>query len=64
MLYQNKIIDSKLKETMIKMVGFRNIIVHEYFKIDPKIVVNILRNNLKDFDKFKKEILKYVKKEV
>lgn len=64
MLYRNKIIDRKLKDTMIKMVGFRNIIVHEYFKIDPKIVVNILQNNLKDFDKFKTAILKYVKKEL
>lgn len=35
-----------------KMVGFRNILSHEYVKINKKLVYDIMKNNLKDFKKF------------
>jgi uncharacterized protein YutE (UPF0331/DUF86 family) len=34
------------------MVGLRNILSHEYIKIDKKIIHSILKNNLKDIKKF------------
>lgn len=34
------------------MVGLRNILSHEYLKIDKKIIYGILKNNLVDIKKF------------
>ncbi|WFA08592.1 DUF86 domain-containing protein [Tissierella sp. Yu-01] len=41
-------------ETIIykNMVGLRNILAHEYLKIDKEIIFSILQNNLVDFKKF------------
>lgn len=46
---------------MKKMAHFRNIVVHQYDKIDETIVVNILRQNLKDFLQYRDSILKIIK---
>jgi uncharacterized protein YutE (UPF0331/DUF86 family) len=59
-LNEQGIVSSKLLPAMIDMCKFRNIIVHDYTRIDPEIVVKILRKNLKDFDSFSKEIGKYI----
>jgi len=40
------------------MVGFRNIIVHDYEKIDYDILYDILKNKLKDIEEFLLEIKK------
>jgi uncharacterized protein YutE (UPF0331/DUF86 family) len=37
---------------MKKMVGFRNISVHDYSEIKSEIVHNIAKNHLTDFEKF------------
>ena len=42
------------------MSKFRNIVVHDYARIDPEIVIGILKKNLGDFKQFAKEILKYM----
>ncbi len=57
-LLENKIITKKLSGTMEKMAKFRNLIVHQYEKIDPAIVVSILHKNLKDFEKYRNAIIK------
>jgi len=57
-LMENKVISKELCKTMEKMAKFRNVIVHQYEKIDPVIVVSILHKNLGDFEKYKKAILK------
>ena len=46
---------------MKNMAQFRNIIVHHYDKIDEAIVVNILRQNLKDFLEYRDSVLKIIK---
>lgn len=51
-LADNEILDSELKQNLRKMVGFRNIAVHEYRKIDEEILKSILLNNLKDLEDF------------
>jgi len=45
-----------------KMAKFRNIVVHDYERIDPEIVVGMLRNNLQDFDIFRDLIITYLKR--
>jgi len=42
------------------MAKFRNVVVHQYEKIDPAIVVSILHNNLKDFENYKRAVIKYL----
>jgi len=56
-LEQAEVISSSTKETLKRMKGFRNILVHEYGRIDDGHVYEVLKNKLDDFEVFKKEIL-------
>jgi uncharacterized protein YutE (UPF0331/DUF86 family) len=47
-------IDKHLKEKWIRMIGFRNTLVHEYIDIDRQIVYKALQNNLDDIEELKK----------
>lgn len=60
-LEEQKIISKKLAQKLVGIANFRNILVHDYEKIDREIVYGKLLNNLKDIRDFKKEILKYLK---
>lgn len=53
-------ISRNLFKTMEKMAKFRNVVVHQYEKIDPVIVVSIIHKNLVDFERYKKAIIKYL----
>lgn len=59
-LMENKVVGKTLSETLEKMAKFRNVVVHQYETIDPAIVVSILHKNLRDFEKYKKTIVKYL----
>ena len=59
-LLENRVINQRLWSRMDKMAKFRNVVVHQYEKIDPAIVVSILQNNLADFEKFRKAITKFL----
>jgi len=52
-ILQNKgVIKTEMSEKMISMVGFRNILVHEYETINFDIVCNILQHHLKDINEY------------
>jgi uncharacterized protein YutE (UPF0331/DUF86 family) len=51
------LISHVLMDTMIKMTGFRNILVHQYADVDAEIVVAILNHQLDDFVLFRDEIV-------
>ena len=51
-LEENDIIESELTQQLIKMVGFRNILAHDYGELDYDIVYDVLQNRLKDIKKF------------
>ena len=51
-LSEEGIINEEFAGQLIKMVGFRNIIIHDYGEIDYDIVYNILHQQLKDIEKF------------
>jgi uncharacterized protein YutE (UPF0331/DUF86 family) len=57
---EGKVIGKDLCGTLENMAKFRNIVVHQYETIDPVTVVSILNRNLRDFEKYKKAILKYL----
>ena len=51
-LLKQKIIDQATFEQMSKMVGFRNISVHEYQELNRAILESILKNNLIDLENY------------
>lgn len=61
-LKENKVIDDELFNIMERMVKFRNIIVHNYDRIDQAVIINILRNNLNDFVRYKDSIIEWISK--
>lgn len=48
-LFERGYISRELQDKWIKMIGFRNVLVHEYLNIDHKLVYDVLHNNLGDF---------------
>lgn len=59
-LLQNEgIISAEMTKKVRKMVGFRNIAVHEYQNIDVNILKSILKYNLVDIEEFYVTILRY-----
>ncbi len=59
LLKENQIISSETAEQMKKMVGFRNIAVHDYQNVSLEIVKSILKNHLVDFEMFINDIKKH-----
>jgi uncharacterized protein YutE (UPF0331/DUF86 family) len=59
-LMENKVLGKGLFKKMEKMARFRNVVVHQYESTDPTIVVSILRNDLPDFERYKKAVIKFL----
>ena len=57
-LEKNGYLDSDLTSKMLKAVGFRNLIVHEYGKIELEQVYEIAQNNINDLNEYLKAIIK------
>ncbi|ODS34467.1 MAG: hypothetical protein SCARUB_00341 [Candidatus Scalindua rubra] len=63
-LLQTKgVIKGGLAERMVSMVGFRNVLVHEYEDINLDIVYNIVHSHLKDIDEYLLAVVGYFKLE-
>jgi uncharacterized protein YutE (UPF0331/DUF86 family) len=60
-LHENGILDDRLHLILKKMAQFRNIVVHQYDKIDSTIVVGILQKNIKDFAAYRDAIIAHIK---
>ena len=59
-LLQNKgIISRDMTVKMQKMTGFRNIAVHDYQTMDPKILKSVLTKDLKDLEDFYVAVLEF-----
>lgn len=56
-LSQQNILSKKTADSMKKAVGFRNIAVHNYQKINWEIVFNICHKKLDDFKQFAREVI-------
>ena len=61
-LKDNHIISDKLHNQLFGVANFRNILVHDYEKIDRKKIYHNLQNEIDQFIQFKKEIIKYLNK--
>jgi uncharacterized protein YutE (UPF0331/DUF86 family) len=51
------VLPSVLAASLARMVGFRNILVHDYARLDPAIVVRVLTTDLEDVRCFRDVIL-------
>jgi uncharacterized protein YutE (UPF0331/DUF86 family) len=60
-LQEEEILDKGLLKTMEKMAKFRNVVVHDYDKVDTEIVVTILRKHLHDFLDYRNAIVALLK---
>jgi len=56
-LGREDVIEPDLTRRMVRMVRFRNILVHDYLDIDLQIVYHNLTDELGDFDRFAQTIL-------
>ena len=54
LLFEAGYIDAELKEKWTRMIGFRNVLVHDYLNVDRGIVYDILQNDLEDFETVKR----------
>jgi uncharacterized protein YutE (UPF0331/DUF86 family) len=57
-LEKNGYLDNDLTQKMVKAVGFRNLIVHEYGKIELEQVYEIAQNDINDLNEYLKAIIK------
>lgn len=60
-LNEEKIISDKLTEKLVRMVGFRNVLAHDYEDINYDIVYKVLQEGLDDIEVFLKIISKKLK---
>jgi uncharacterized protein YutE (UPF0331/DUF86 family) len=52
-LGEANLIPAGLGPALARMVGFRNILVHDYTRLDPAIVIRVLRNDIDDLLRFR-----------
>ncbi|MDH3883952.1 MAG: DUF86 domain-containing protein [Desulfobacterales bacterium] len=57
-LEKNGYLDSDLTQKMVKAVGFRNLTVHEYGKIELEQVYEIAQGDINDLNEYLKAIIK------
>ena len=56
-LYENNLISEDICTKMKGMVGFRNIAIHEYKKIDEDILRDVIENHLTDIKEFVRQMI-------
>jgi uncharacterized protein YutE (UPF0331/DUF86 family) len=63
-LFEQQVFDEALLGRLQQMAKFRNILVHNYEKVDPEIVIPLLKQNLNDFTLFRISILEILKNSI
>ena len=57
-LEENNLIEEDLAEKLKAVVGFRNIAVHEYLKLNLKIVEAVIEKEIKEVKNFSRKMIK------
>lgn len=60
MLAEHSYIDDALKEKWIQMIGFRNILVHDYLDLDREIVYQVLQQDLEDIAALRRSFAQFL----
>lgn len=53
-------IDKEIKDVWMRMIGFRNALVHAYMDIDRKMVYDIIQGNLDDIRRLMKTLSRFL----
>lgn len=56
-----EVVSVKFSKKLANMAGFRNILVHDYTKIDSEVIINILKNDINDFMKYTVDVTNWMK---
>lgn len=59
-LYENKVINDKLKDNLVDLARFRNVLVHDYLYLDHEIVYNHLQKIPAIIEEFIKAVKLFV----
>ncbi len=60
LLFERGYLGDNLRSAWIKMIGFRNILVHEYLEIDRNIVYEVLQNHLIDIEEMQRVFAQFL----
>jgi uncharacterized protein YutE (UPF0331/DUF86 family) len=60
-LFVNKLLSAEARDLLKSMKGFRNILVHDYAKLDNALIYEIATSRSGDFEKILKEISKILR---
>lgn len=60
LLQKKSVIDAALAEGLKKMTSFRNVVVHDYKKIDIEIVRSVITKDIKDLITFTEKTLDFI----
>lgn len=61
-LAEAAIISTESKARLRRMKGLRNILVHEYGRVNDRLIYEVLQSELGDFERFKQEVLRTLTK--
>lgn len=53
-------LEAELKEKWLQMIGFRNVLVHEYLEIDRAVVFDVLQNHLSDIEALRQVFARFL----
>ena len=62
LLADQGLITKQISESMMKMVGFRNIAVHEYQKLNINILKAVVENHVQEIEQFAEELIRNTQK--
>ena len=54
------VVSMDLGKALARMVGFRNILVHDYARLDLAIVLRVLHTDLVDIERFREAVLQVI----
>jgi uncharacterized protein YutE (UPF0331/DUF86 family) len=60
-LAQRGVIPPPMSEALRRMKGLRNVLVHEYGRVDDTLVFDVIRKRLDDFEAFKRTVLAFLR---
>lgn len=59
-MHNNDLLSDKMLKSIKGMIGFRNIAVHNYQKLNLKVIEKVIENHLVDFEAFISEVNKFL----
>lgn len=59
-LAREQLLDGDLADALARMVGFRNLLVHDYMRLDPRRVLELATTGVADVERFRDRVLQMV----